>query len=143
MKAVVGNAGAKDTVVGNIAADCRINKFFTALSADALNHVTECLVIQVGGGMGCKDAKGADVVYSGSKDSKGVACRSMKEAHSTPATMGIDDADFNALIEDAAKALATAKVETDDITTLGKFLASTHDDIVQSKATTPSKSGCP
>ncbi|MFO0747775.1 MAG: hypothetical protein U1F43_19235 [Myxococcota bacterium] len=41
-------------VIPAIAGDCRINTFFTSLSADGLNHVVECLSIQAQGLFGCK-----------------------------------------------------------------------------------------
>src|SRR5687767_1598748 len=36
----------KNQVIGEIAADCRINVFFTTLSEDGLTRVSDCLAIQ-------------------------------------------------------------------------------------------------
>ena len=72
-------------VVAEIAGDCRVNTFFTSLTADELGHVGECLTTQVQELFGCEG-----VTYAGSEDSKGVACRDMKTAH-----MGMGVSNFN------------------------------------------------
>ena|GEM_PF-952469 len=86
------NAVNPATLVGKFAADCKINSFFTALTPTALNHVGECLAIQVQELFACEG-----VTYAGSKDSAGVACRDMKTTHTG---LGISKGDFDALIGD-------------------------------------------
>ena len=83
-----------DDFVANCAADMRINKFFTATAADKnrLAAFKNKLVDQI-----C-EAAGGPCKYTG---------RDMKTAH---AGMGIDNADFNALVEDLTKSLTKFKV---------------------------------
>lgn len=73
-----------DEFVANVAADARINKFFTATDIAKLKSH---LVNQIGQGTGGPQA------YTG---------RDMKTAH---AGMGVDQAAFDALVEDLVKAL--------------------------------------
>ncbi|MFO0747774.1 MAG: hypothetical protein U1F43_19230 [Myxococcota bacterium] len=87
--------------------DCRINTFFTSLTPTELDHVVQCLSIQVEGLFGCEG-----VSYAGSKDSNGVACRSMVEAHTG---LKISQGDFDALIEDVVSGLSAAGVAEADI----------------------------
>lgn len=107
-----GGAAAVDAVVQGhivpaIAGDCRINSFFTSLSADGLSHVAECLSIQVQGMFGCPG-----VTYAGSRDARGVPCRDMVEAH---VGLQLSQGDFDALIEDVVAGLTAAGVEEADI----------------------------
>lgn len=73
-----------DEFVANVAADPRINKWFAKTD---IARLKENLVNQIG------QASGGPQVYTG---------RDMKTAH---AGMGIDDAAFDALVEDLVKAL--------------------------------------
>ena len=73
-----------DEFVANVAADARINKWFAKTDIDKLKGN---LVNQIG------QASGGPQVYTG---------RDMKTAHTG---MGIDDAAFDALVEDLVKAL--------------------------------------
>ena len=81
--------------VGNCATDTRINKFFgdTAKDPKRLAKFKENLVDQI-----CQ-ASGGPCKYRG---------KDMKTAHKG---MGITDADFNALVEDLAKALDKNNVD--------------------------------
>lgn len=83
-----------DEFVGRVAADNRINGFFTATAADPerLAAFKKNLVDQI-----CQ-ATGGPCKYMG---------KDMKSAH---AGMGISSADFNALVEDLAGALDKFKV---------------------------------
>jgi len=110
-------------VVAEIAGDCRVNTFFTSLTADELGHVGECLTTQVQELFGCEG-----VTYAGSEDSKGVACRDMKTAH---IGLAINAADFNALIEDVVTALQDAGVEQADIDAAAPALLGMKGDIVE------------
>ena len=82
-------AAVVDAFVGNVAADNRINKFFTDTAKDPkrLAKFKGNLVDQI-----CQ-ASGGPCKYKG---------KDMKTAHKG---MGITDADFNALVEDLEKAL--------------------------------------
>lgn len=106
IKAVV-----KDFVEEQVAKDDRINARFFA-NAD-LAKLQEHLVNQI-----C-EATGGPCKYTG---------RNMKEAH---AGMGVDEASWNALVEDLKKSLDkfnVPKAEQDEL--IGK-LATMHDDIVE------------
>ena len=78
-----------DDFVGNVAADNRINKFFGKTDIPRLKRL---LVEQICAGTG------GPCTYTG---------RDMKSAH---AGMGINDAQFNALVEDLVKSLDKFKV---------------------------------
>jgi hemoglobin len=78
-----------DDFVGNVAADNRINKFFAKTDIPRLKRL---LVEQICAGTG------GPCTYPG---------RDMKSAH---AGMGINDAQFNALVEDLVKSLDKFKV---------------------------------
>lgn len=103
----------KDFVYEQVAKDDRINtKFFS--NAD-LPKLEEHLVNQV-----C-EATGGPCKYTG---------RSMKEAH---AGMGVDEASWNALVEDLQKSLAKFNVPQKEQDELIGALAGMHDDIVEKK----------
>jgi hemoglobin len=78
-----------DDFVGNVAADNRINKFFAKTDIPRLKRL---LVEQICAGTG------GPCTYTG---------RDMKSAH---AGMGINDAQFSALVEDLVKSLDKFKV---------------------------------
>ncbi len=78
-----------DDFVGNVAADNRINKFFAKTDIPRLKRL---LVEQICAGTG------GPCTYTG---------RDMKSAHTG---MGINDAQFNALVEDLVKSLDKFKV---------------------------------
>jgi hemoglobin len=93
-----------DQFVGNVAADDRINKFFSQAASDParLASFKKKLVDQI-----CQ-ASGGPCKYTG---------KDMKTAHQG---MGISEADFNALVEDLVKALDKFKVgETEKNQLLG------------------------
>jgi hemoglobin len=122
-------------IIGTIAQDCRINAFFTSLSAQGLQHVTECLTIQVQQLFGCEG-----ITYMGSMDSNGSPCRDMQTTH---AGLGISKGDFDALIEDAAAGLTDAGVEMDDIAAAAPALLAMEGDIVEAPGNTmPSQGMC-
>ncbi len=106
IKAVV-----KDFVEEQVAKDDRINTKFFA-NAD-LPKLQEHLVNQI-----C-EATGGPCKYTG---------RSMKEAHTG---MGVDEASFNALVEDLKKSLAKFNVPQREQDELIGALATMHDDIVE------------
>ncbi len=103
----------KDFVNEQVAKDDRINtKFFN--NAD-LPKLEEHLVNQI-----CQ-ATGGPCKYTG---------RSMKETH---AGMGVDEAGWNALVEDLQKSLAKFNVGKQEQDELIGALAKMHDDIVEKK----------
>ncbi len=115
-------------VVPEIAADCRVNTFFTSLTPDGLAHVSECLTIQVQELFGCEG-----ISYAGASSSGGAACRDMKAAHQG---LGISKGDFDALIEDVVAALTKAGVEQADIEAAAPALLGMEADIVEDAAAT-------
>ena len=127
------------TLVGVFAADCKINSFFTSLTPTALNHVGECLAIQVSELLGCEEA-----TYAGSKDSAGVACRDMKTTHTG---LDISKGDFDALIADVV-AFTTPLVDAGLITeaefgaAAGVLLSLEGDIVEQAAVTTVTKPFC-
>jgi hemoglobin len=87
-------ASVVDGFVANVAADTRINKFFTRVASDtaAMRQFKQKLVDQV-----CQGS-GGPCTYTG---------QDMKTAHQG---MGLTNADFDALVEDLVNALDTAGV---------------------------------
>ena len=95
-------ASVVDGFVANVAADTRINKFFTRVAKDtaAMREFKQKLVDQI-----CQGS-GGPCTYTG---------KDMKTAHQG---MGLTNADFDALVEDLVKALDAAGVqqkEKDDL----------------------------
>ena len=84
-----------DGFVANVAGDARINKFFTRVASDtaAMRQFKQKLVDQI-----CQGS-GGPCAYTG---------LDMKTAHQS---MGLTNADFDALVEDLVKALDTAGVQ--------------------------------
>jgi hemoglobin len=99
-----------DEFVANVAADTRINPWFA--NAD-IERLKGHLVNQIG------QASGGPQVYTG---------RDMKTAH---AGMAIDDAAFNALVEDLVKALDKFSVPQQERDELLGLLAPMRSDIVE------------
>jgi hypothetical protein len=60
-------------------------------------------------------------------DSKGELCRDMKTSHQG---LGIHDADFDALLDDAASVLTAAGVSAEDLAAIADVLRFTRSDIV-------------
>jgi hypothetical protein len=121
-------------VIPEIAGDCRINTFFTSLSTAGLNHVVECLSIQAQELFSCPG-----ITYAGSRDSAGVACRSMTEAHRG---LGISKGDFDALITDVVAGLTEAGVAQADIQMAAPALLGLEGAIVENDSTSNSKAAC-
>jgi hemoglobin len=124
----------KNQVIGEIAADCRINAFFTTLSQAGLTRVSDCLAIQAQQLFACPG-----VTYAGASATNSLPCRSMSEAH---AGLGVSEGDFMALIEDVAAGLGSAGVEEADIAAAAPALMGLKPDIVEDTATEPTRAGC-
>ena len=101
-----------DTFVGNVGGDKRINGFFASTD---LGKLKMHLVNQI-----C-EASGGPCTYTG---------RTMKQTH---AGMGVDDAAFNALVEDLVKALDHHKVGKAEKDELLGILGPMKSDIVEKK----------
>ncbi len=99
-----------DEFVANVGADARINQYFANANLDRLKGH---LVNQIG------QASGGPQQYTG---------RDMKTAH---AGMGIDDAAFNALVEDLVKALDKFSVPEQEKSELLGLLGPMKVDIVE------------
>ncbi len=122
-------------LVATLAADCRINKHFLALTPERLAFVQECLELQIGQVLGC-----ACVVYP-AKTSKGEQCRDMKTSH---VGKGISGDDFSALIDDAVATMKKLGVSDEDIGKVGAVLGSTalKSDVVEKTTPGLTKTGC-
>jgi hypothetical protein len=126
----------KEKVIPELTGDCRINAFFSSLSAARVTHLQDCLAIQAEELFACPGVK-----YEGAKSSNDMECRSMKVAHTGLKASG---GDFDALIEDVAKGLKAGGVEDADIATAGAALGGLEDDIVENASEdTASKTRCP
>lgn len=132
------NPANPDTLVGTFAGDCRINSFFAVPKA-ALDHVGECLAIQVQELFGCEG-----VTYAGSQSSTGRECRDMKTAH---IGLQISQGDFDALIEDIAgfvQPLVDAGVLTNEEfgAAAGVLVGMGPDIVEQTAVSEPTKEAC-
>ena len=109
-----GIATVVDGFVANVAADARINKFFTRVASDtaAMRDFKQKLVEQV-----CQGS-GGPCTYTG---------KDMKTAHQG---MGLTNADFDALVEDLVKALDAAGVQQAEKDELLGILGPMRTDIV-------------
>ena len=107
-------ASVVDGFVANVAADTRINKFFTRVASDtaAMRQFKQKLVDQV-----CQGS-GGPCTYTG---------QDMKTAHQG---MGLTNADFDALVEDLVKALDSAGVQQKEKDELLAILGPMRTDIV-------------
>lgn len=124
----------RQNVLGEIAADCRVNGFFAPLAPDTLARIGECLGIMAQELFACPS-----VVYAGSTTSTGYHCHDMKTAHTG---LGVSQGDFDALIEDVVAGLSSAGVEQSDIMMAAPALLGMQSDIVESSGATPSKAAC-
>jgi len=100
-----------DDFVGNVAADKRINGYFAKTN---IPHLKQMLVDQICAGTG------GPCTYTG---------RDMKSTH---AGMGVNDAAFNALVEDLVKTLDKFKVPAKEKNELLAILGPMKGDIVTS-----------
>ncbi len=131
--------GGPDTVkkvvadaLAAVKSDCRISRSFAGLDAARTLHVRDCLEIQFSELLQCDGA----VAYTGSKDSKGTACRSMTEAHKNS---NISLGDFDAFTEDVVSALQANGVEQGDISAIASQLGRTSTQIVRNNSTAPTR----
>ena len=108
-------ASVVDGFVANVAADARINKFFTRVASDtgAMRQFKQKLVDQI-----CQGS-GGPCTYTG---------KDMKSAHQG---MGLSNADFDALVEDLVKALDSAGVPQKEKDELVAVLGPMRTDIVE------------
>jgi len=108
-------ASVVDGFVANVAADARINKFFTRVASDtaAMRQFKQKLVDQI-----CQGS-GGPCTYTG---------KDMKTAHTG---MGLSNADFDALVEDLVRALDSAGVPQKEKDELLAILGPMRTDIVE------------
>ncbi len=116
---------ATEELVAAMAADCRIDRFFVGLSPESRAHMQECMTLQLASIMQCS-RDGARVKYP-ALDSKGALCRDMKTSHQG---LGIHDADFDAVIDDALAVLTKASVSAEDLAAIADVLRFNRADIV-------------
>lgn len=119
-------------IVGTLAADCRINAFFTSLTAAKIKHIGDCVTKQLAVLTKCPDIK-YDV------DSNGETCRDMKASHHG---LGIRAADLDAFVEDVTLTLKADGVEKADIDAMLAPLAIYKNDIVTNSAPGAAKDMC-
>lgn len=108
-------ASVVDGFAANVAADARINRFFTRVASDstAMREFKQKLVDQI-----CQGS-GGPCTYTG---------KDMKTAH---LGMGLTNADFDALVEDLVKALDSAGVQQKEKDELLAVLGPMRTDIVE------------
>jgi hypothetical protein len=105
-----------DAFVVKLATDCKIQKFFTTLTAARLGEVDECLKVQVKEAFGCTGAK-----YEGFKTTSGHTCLDMKTSHTG---LGISTGDYNALLENLLAVLPPSVKESPKFTPVATLLTS-------------------
>lgn len=116
MQDLCGQLGGTDAVgklagdmLTKMSADCRIGAYLTALSADQQQHHRECFTTYLQSAVECKNASMALVKYAGAKDSKGVDCKAVPQAHQA---LNLTKSDYAAFEDDLNSALAASMVAT-------------------------------
>lgn len=122
----VAAQNAAAATLGKVTTDCRIDRFFLALSVEQANHIRECLAFQLGSIMRCsKD--GVRVKYP-NVDSKGVQCLDMKGSHQGK-NLAIFAEDFDAFVDDTVEALSEQKLTAEDLAAVADVLRFERTDI--------------
>ncbi len=112
---------AMGDLVTKLKTDCRVDRYFLSMAADRLQHMQECMAIQLGWIMRCPGLK-----YP-SADSKGEACRDVHKVHEG---LGIHNEDFDAMVDDILAVLTEAKIPAADLVTIADALKIQRTDIV-------------
>lgn len=94
--------------IAKLSADCRIGPYFTAMTDTAKQHHQDCFETFLAASVECTNG-GAKIIYAGSKDSRGVACKTITNAHG-PLTLTRDD--HRAFVEDFVAVMNAQKVPT-------------------------------
>jgi hypothetical protein len=119
-------------IVATVAADCRINAFFTGLPPEKVQHIGDCVTKQIAVLTRCPGIK-YDV------DSNGQDCRDMKSAHHG---LGLRADDFTAFLEDITATLKADGIEQADIEAMVNPLKIYKGDIVSNSAPGAAKNMC-
>jgi hypothetical protein len=115
----VAAQNAAAATIGKVTTDCRIDRFFLGLTVEQVNHLRECLALQLGSIMRCsKD--GVRVKYP-NVDSKGKQCLDMKGSHQGKG-LAIFAEDFDAFVDDTVEALSEQKLSTEDLAAVADVL---------------------
>lgn len=126
-------------VLAKVSADCRISSPIAQLDAKSAQHLKECFEIQIGSAFQCP---GVTYVSNTTKDSQGVACRDMTQAHKG---MNLRKADFDAFRDDLAASLGESKLTPADVKSIAAFVEGTRNLVTQNN-TQPDKNtfcACP
>jgi len=108
-------------LVTKLKTDCRVDRYFLAMTTERLQHMQECMALQLGWIMRCPGVR-----YP-STDLKGEACR---DVHKTHEGLGIHNEDFDAMIDDILAVLTDAKIASNDLVSIGDALRIQRTDIV-------------
>jgi hypothetical protein len=122
----VAAQNAAAATIGKVTTDCRIDRFFLGLTVEQVNHLRECLALQLGSIMRCtKD--GVRVKYP-NVDSKGKQCLDMKGSHKDKG-LAIFAEDFDAFVDDTVEALSEQKLSAEDLAAVADVLRFERTDI--------------
>jgi hypothetical protein len=116
---------AMTDLVPKIKADCRIDRFFATMQDARIEHMRDCMALQLGSIMRCS-LNGERIKYP-RLDRKGVQCKDMLGAHKT---LGVHPEDFDGMIDDMLAVLADAKINADDLALVADILRFQRADIV-------------
>lgn len=132
------------TILTKAQADCRIQHGFDGMDQGAQQHLLECFQVQLGNAFHCD---GITYVAGQTKDSKGNACRSMSEAHSSnnmPQNYKLRLADYNAFLDAVASTFNAQNGATkEDLQSLATFFEGQKANIVQSNSQPDRNAYCP
>ena len=117
---------AMTDLIPKLKADCRIDRFFLGMAEARVEHMRDCMALQLGSIMRCS-INGERVKYP-RLDRKGEQCRDMLGAHRT---LGIHPQDFDGMIDDMLAVLADAKVSAADLASIADVLRFQKADIVK------------
>lgn len=116
---------AMTALVPKLKTDCRIDRFFLGMQDPRMEHMRDCMALQLGSIMRCS-LNGERIKYP-RLDRRGEQCKDMLGAHRT---LGIHSQDFDAMIDDMLAVLAEAKISAADLATVADVLRFQRTDIV-------------
>jgi hypothetical protein len=112
---------AMGDLVTKLKADCRVDRYFLSMAPDRLQHMQECMALQLGWIMRCPGVK-----YPAA-DSKGAECRDVRKSHQA---LGIHNEDFDGMLDDILAVLTDAKIAPADLASIMDALKIQRTDIV-------------
>jgi hypothetical protein len=97
-------------MIAKLSQDCRIGPYFTTLSPDRQVHHADCFETFLAASALCTTSSGTKISYVDSKDSRGVACKTIPQGHQA---LGLSKDDYSAFQQDVVAAMTDDQVPQD------------------------------